>query len=215
VRGWSASVVIAAGLWAALATGLRAQEIYTCIDAKGRRQTSDRPIIDCIDREQKQISPSGQVLRKIGPSLTAEERAAEEEKARLATAEANRQLEEKKRDRVLLARYPDKAVHDKARDAALATVDEVIATADNRIAELRVERRKLDTELEFYSADPRKVPPRLKRQFEENEQQSAAQARFIANQQEEKKRINAHYDEELARLRTLWAQRIVPAAARK
>jgi hypothetical protein len=207
-------MAIAAGLWAALLPGAGAQGIYTCTDAKGRRLTSDRPIFECIDREQRQLSPGGQVVRKIGPSLTAEERAAEEEKARRATEEANRQLEEKKRDRALLGRYPDKAVHDKERAAAIATVDEVIATANKRIDELRTQHKKLDTELEFYQADVKKAPAQLKRQFEENEHELAAQERFIANQDEEKKRINTRYDEELVRLRGLWSKRVVPVTAR-
>ena len=84
---------------------------------------------------------------------------------------------------------------------------------DRRTAELREQRKKLDTELEFYQGDARKVPAHLKRQIEENEQQVAAQARFIENQEEEKKRINAHYDQELGRLRVLWAQRPALGAA--
>jgi hypothetical protein len=218
VRGWLlgtlATSVIAAGIGAAFApVAARAEDIYTCVDAKGRRLTSDRPIIDCIDREQTQISPSGQVLKRIGPSLTAEERAAQDEKARLAAEEAKRQLEEKKRDRALLARYPDESVHDKERRAALATVDEVIATAKERTVDLREQRKKLDTELEFYRGGLSKAPAKLKRQIEENEQQVAAQARFIANQEEEKKRINSRYDQELARLKVLWAQRAAATSA--
>lgn len=209
MRGWLGSF-IAAGLLAGTLPGAQAQGIYTCVDSKGRKLTSDRPIIDCIDREQREITPHGQVVRKLGPSLTAEERAAEEEKERIAAEERNRQLEEKRRDRALLTRYPDKAAHDKERGSALATVDQVIETASHRIVELRRQRKKLDAEMEFYKGDTAKVPAQLKRQVDENEQQLAAQGRFIANQEDEKKRINARYDEELVRLKALWAQRAVP-----
>jgi len=75
---------IAAGVLAAWLPGAWAQAgIYTCVDAKGRRLTSDRPILDCLDREQTELSSSGKVVRKLGPSLTGEERAIEEEKQRL------------------------------------------------------------------------------------------------------------------------------------
>ncbi len=80
MRGWLGSLV-AAGLVAASLPPAGAQGIYVCVDAKGRRITSDRPILDCLDREQSELSPTGQVIRKIGPSLTAAERAAEEELA--------------------------------------------------------------------------------------------------------------------------------------
>jgi chromosome segregation ATPase len=204
--------VIAAGIAAVLPFPARA-DIYTCVDAKGRRLTSDRPILECIDREQTQLSPSGQVLRRIGPSLTAEERAAEEEKARRAAEERKRLAEEKKRDQALLARYPDKAAHDKERAAALAAVDEVIQSANKRFEELQADRRKLDEELEFYKGDLAKAPAPLKRKFDENDQLVAAQKRFIANHEEEKKRVNARYDDELVRLRALWATKPAPAAA--
>ena len=68
----------------------------------------------------------------------------------------------------------------------------------------------LVTETEFYK-DPAQWPARLKRQFDENAQQVAAQQRFIAAQEQEKARINARFDEELARLRGLWAQRSAAA----
>lgn len=180
-------------------------EIFTCVDAKGRRLTADRPIADCIDREQKQISPSGNVLRRIGPSLTAEERAALEEKARRGAEERNRVLDEKKRDRALLTRFPTREVHDKERAAAIANADEVAAAGGRRLAELRRQRRRFDAELEFYKADPSKVPARLKRQIDDMDQQIAAQTRFIAGQEAERQRIGTRYDEELTRLNQLWA----------
>jgi chromosome segregation ATPase len=214
VRGWL-GCIIAAGFATAVTPWAHAEGIYTCVDAKGRRLTSDRPIIDCIDREQAEISPNGQVLRKIGPSLTAEERAAEEEKAKRAAEERNRQFEQKKRDRALLSRYPDRAAHDKERNQALASVDEVIKTANKRIEELHAERRKFDTELEFYKGDLAKAPAQLKRRIDDNEQQVAAQKRFIANQEEEKRRINARYDQELQRLNALWTNRTVAPSANR
>lgn len=210
MRGWGC--VIAAGLAATLAAVARAEDIYVCVDAKGRRLTSDRPILECIDREQTVLGPSGQVLRKVGPSLTAQERAAQEEKARLADQERKRRAEEKKRDLALLARYPDKATHDRERNEALAAVGDVIQTAMKRIDELHAERKRLDTELEFYKGDVAQAPPPLRRKLEENDQQVAAQRRFIANQEDEKKRVNAKYDAELARLRAIWAQHAAPAA---
>jgi chromosome segregation ATPase len=197
--------ILAVGFGAVLVPWAHAEGIYMCVDAKGRRLTSDRPIMECLDREQTQLNSSGQVIRKIGPSLTADERAAEEEKAKRAAEERNRLLDEKKRDRVLLARYPDKATHDKERNAAIASVDEVTRTASRRIDELRADRRKIDADLEFFKGDLAKAPPQLKRRLDENDQLVAAQLRFIANQEEEKKRINARYDKEFERLKDLWA----------
>lgn len=196
------------GVWCTQALG---QGIYTCVDSKGRRLTSDRPILECIDREQKELSTSGTTRRKIGPSLTADEQAVEDEKARRVQAEQFRINEEKRRDRALLARYANKAVHDKERAIALTQIDDVMATAKLGAVELVEQRKSLDAELEFYKKDPTKIPPRLKRSIEENAQNMATQKRFVDGQVAEKQRINDRFDEELARLKVLWAQLAAPA----
>jgi hypothetical protein len=179
--------------------------IYTCIDAKGRKLTSDRPIPDCVDREQKVLNPSGTVKAKVGPALTAQERADQEARQR---EEADRRAaveEEKRRDRAMLARYPNQAAHDKERREALVQVNVVTQAAAKRIDELLVDRRKLDDEMEFYKKDPSKAPQTLRRQIEEVNQSIAVQRRFIADQDLEVRRVNARFDDELARLKQLWA----------
>ena len=193
-------------LLAGLSAPSWAQGIYTCQDAKGRRITADRPIPECLDREQRQLSPTGTVIRKIGPVLTEQERAAEEAKAQKALEERRRLADEKKRDRALVARYPDHGSHDKERRSAIALADGAIATSNKLAGELQAERRRLDSELEFYQKDPSRIPAPLQRQVEENARQADAQKRFVANQELEKKRINARFDEELVILKRLWAQ---------
>lgn len=199
-------VVVAA--WSCQAAG---QGIYTCVDSKGRRLTSDRPILECIDREQKELSSSGTTRRKIGPSLTADEQAVEDEKNRRLQAEQYRINEEKRRDRALLTRYPNKNVHDRERAIALTQIDDVIATARIGATELVAQRKSLDTELEFYKNDISKAPPRLKRTLDENTQLQATQKRFMDEQAAEKQRVNERFDQELVRLKILWAQLAAPA----
>jgi hypothetical protein len=179
--------------------------IFTCIDARGQRLTSDRPLIECLDREQKELKKDGTVRRTIGPSLTAQERAVVEERERKLADERQRQTDERRAQKALLARYPNQAAHDSERVKALRAAQDVIAAGQRRVAELEDQRRKLEQETEFYK-DPAKWPARLKRQVEENEQQIAAQQRFVSAQEEEKKRIDTLFDEELARLKALWTQ---------
>ena len=188
-----------------------AQAIFTCIDSKGRRLTADRPIPECTDREQKELNPSGTVRRKVGPTLTAEERVAEEDRLRKEAEERSRLTEEKKRERALLTRYPDKDSHDKQRRDALALADEAIASAAKSAEAQIAERKRMNVELEFYNKDPSKIPPKLRRQMEEADSHIEAQKRFVANKVAEKQRINARFDEELVKLKLLWAQRALPA----
>lgn len=181
------------------------QGIYTCTDAKGRKLTADRPIPDCADREQKVLNPSGTVKARVGPTLTARERAEQENSQKAEQEERARLNEERRRDRALMTRYPNKAVHDKERSDALAQIGVVRQAAVNRVDELMRQRAGIATEMEFYAKDPSKAPLSLRRQVDEVNHNLAAQDRFIADQDAELKRMNARFNEELARLRQLWA----------
>ncbi len=196
-------MVMGAGLWAMASA--QAQGIYTCIDGKGRRITSDRPIVECLDREQQQLGKTGIVRQVVPPSYTADERARIEEKQRAENEIKARAAEEKRRERALLIRYPNQGVHDKERAEALAQIDEVIAAVNKREVALKQQRKEVDVEMEFYQADPSKAPFWLRRKLEDSEKQMVVQKRFLEEQAQEKQRINQRFDEELAKLRQLWS----------
>lgn len=187
-----------------------AQDIYTCVDAKGRTITADRPIAECIDRTQRELSRSGLLKRQLGPTLTMHEQTALEEKEKLAAEIRARENEEKRRDKVLLQRYPTRAAHDQERAAALVQIDEVIKASTKRRGELADQRKSIAAEFEFYVKDPSKAPGALKRKLEENDGSTAVQQKFILDQELEKKRVNQRFDEELAKLKHLWAQMTPP-----
>ncbi|MCY1164665.1 MAG: DUF4124 domain-containing protein [Pseudomonadota bacterium] len=209
----STTVVFAGWVAAMLVSGAAmAQGIYTCVDGKGRKITSDRPIAECTDRTQQEITPSGTVRRVIGPTLTAQERAVQDEKDKAAAEARALEAEEKRRDRALLLRYPNRQVHDKERGLALAQVDEVIKASAKRTQELAEQRKAINAELEFYKKDPNKAPPPLKRRLEENESSVAVQKRFVADQDMEKQRVNLRFDEELVKLKQLWGMMAPPTS---
>jgi hypothetical protein len=176
--------------------------IYTCTDDRGIRRTSDRPIVECIDREQRVLNADGSVKRIVPPTLTAEERA-EREAAERKMAEERAALNDAvRRDRNLKARFPSEAVHQKAREAALEVVRIGMRTSQQRLKELEAERRPLSEEAEFFRG--RSLPARLKQQIEANETSVAAQRDLVQTQEAELLRINRIYDAELAHLRKLW-----------
>lgn len=178
--------------------------IYTCTDARGRTLTADRPIAECNDREQRELNPSGSVRRKVEPTYTARELQEREDRAREAAIVAARQTDERRRERALLVRYPNLATHDRERGEALAQIDAVTQAARKRISELGEDRKKIDEEMEFYKQDPSKAPGALRRKIDENTQSVAVQNRFVLEQEDEKKRVNARFDEERTRLKALW-----------
>jgi len=176
--------------------------IYTCTDDRGIRRTSDRPIVECIDREQRVLNADGSVKRIVPPTLTAEERA-EREAAERKMAEERAALNDAvRRDRNLKARFPNEAAHQRAREAALEVVRIGMRTSQQRIKELEAERKPLSEEAEFFRG--RSFPARLKQQLEANETSVAAQRDLIQTQEAELSRVNRIYDAELEHLRKLW-----------
>jgi len=196
-RGWWVL-----GGWA-LAASAHAAGIYSCVDASGKRYTSDRPIVECLDREQRVLNKDGSQRQTLPPRMNAEERALAEERQRLQEQALAAQKDAVRRDRNLMLRFPDEAAHNKARDAALDDLQRGIAASERRLQELQDERKPLIAETEFYKG--RRLPHKLKSKLEANEAQQQAQRDIIQNQQAEMVRIHGLYDAELARLRRLWA----------
>jgi hypothetical protein len=176
--------------------------IYTCVDGQGRRITSDRPIRECLDREQAELNRDGSTRRKLPPSLTADERAAAEDAARRKFAAESTRNDAIRRDRNLMARYKDEAAHNKAREGALDVVRKSVKSSQQRLADLEQERKSLQAEAEFYKG--KELPRQLKLQFEANAATSEAQRSLVATHEAELNRVTAVYDGELARLRKLW-----------
>jgi hypothetical protein len=176
--------------------------IYTCTDDKGRRLTSDRPIAACAHKEQLLLNRDGSVRAVIPPSYTAEERAEREARERRAAEERAAQADAVRRDRNLIARFPNEAAHAKAREAALEPVRQAIVGTERRIKELAAERAPLVNEAEFYVGKP--LPTKIKLQLDANDAATEAQKAAATTQAAELERVNKIYDTELERLRKLW-----------
>lgn len=176
--------------------------IYTCVDERGRRLTADRPIAECTGREQQILNNDGSLRAIVPPTLTAEERAAQEARERAAQEARAAQADAVRRDRNLVARYPTEARHHSAREAALDTVRLAMKTSEIRLRELAEERKPLLAEAEFYEG--KALPPKLKAALDANDASLEAQRSSTANQEAELVRISKLYDAELERLRRLW-----------
>lgn len=201
-------------LWLAAAAGAAAAQapppaaasgagIYTCIDDRGRRLTSDRPIPECNAKEQRILNQDGSLKAIHPPSYTADERAAQAAEARRRAEARDAQADAVRRDRNLLARYPNEARHRQAREAALDSVRAAMRITDQRLLDLAAARKPLDDELEFYVGKP--LPPKLRGQIDANDAAVAAQLAARQQQLIEIDRVNGLYDAELARLKLLWA----------
>lgn len=176
--------------------------IYSCTTADGRKLTSDRPIAECMNREQRVLRHDGSQKSTLPPAMSQEERAAAELRQREELVKKAALADATRYDRNLLSRYPQQARHDAARQNALDDLKNSSGLSEKRLASLAKDRKVLDTEAEFYIGKP--LPPKLKQQIDANEAAAEAQRQLLAQQQEERERLNRRYDQELARLKKLW-----------
>ena len=182
---------------------VQASSIYTCINAKGQRITSDRPISECLDRTQELRNTDGSVKQVVPPSMTPEERVAYEDRLRQEMAAEAVKRDAIRRDRNLLSRYPDEPRHQRARIAALEPLNTALQATERRLTELEQEQKRLQQEAEFYKG--RDQPRELKIKFGQNQAALQAQQDAAQNHLAEIQRINTSYDQELLRLKRLWA----------
>lgn len=200
---WRTGLVVVALWFVAAAHAADASPIYSCIDSSGKRLTSDRPIAECNAREQRVLNNDGSVKRVMPPTPTADERADMEAREREAATERAFKQDAIRRDRNLLARFPDEAVHRKAREGALDDVRKSLRLSETRIALLTAERKPLMDEAEFYAG--KQLPPKLRNQIDGNDAALEAQRSLLLNQQLEVVRVNKLYDAEVERLKRLWS----------
>lgn len=179
--------------------------LYTSKDAQGRTLTSDRPIPECVDREQRELRRTGGVLRRIEPAYTAVELADREERERKSQMSMARRTEEQRRERALLVRYPNPAAHERESAEALASLDVILRVARQHLRDLANDRDKIENELEFYKGNPSRAPEALRIRLEDNRRRVEAQGRFIAAQESEKERVRARFEDERSRMAPLWS----------
>ena len=177
--------------------------IFTCVDAASKRHSSDRPLIECSGREQRVLNADGSLNRIVPPPMSADERAAADERERRIAADRLAKIEAVRRDRNLVTRYPNEAAHEAARGAALDDMRSASRTSQARLAALAGERKPLMVEAEFYAG--KVLPAKLRGQLDAIDAALDAQKVLNVNQQAEMVRVNAVFDADLARLRKLWA----------
>ncbi len=176
--------------------------IYTCTDKNGRRHNSDRPIVDCLDQQQRILKPDGSLKTIVQPAMSPQERGVAEAREREAERGRRAEQEKIKRDRMLLRRYPNPATHQAARVEALRLVNTSLEATQHRIQDLQNDRKPLTAEAARLGN--KALPADLKQKLNANEAMQKAQQSLVQNQTSEADRINQRYDDEVARLAPLW-----------
>jgi hypothetical protein len=184
-------------------------ELYVCTTARGRTLTGDSPPPDCGDSVIRVLNPDGSTKRVIEPPLTPEQKRKREEEERRRHEREMQAQEQMRKDRALLETYASEDEIQASRDRTLADRQVLIERANQQLREYKVDRKRLDDEVEFYSK--RKMPDKLKRALDDNAALQEHQVSTIEDIRAEMQRLNEHYDAELKRFRELVMRGATPA----
>lgn len=185
----------------AVVAPLAQAQLYVCTDARGRTITGDRPPAECADRAVRELRSDGSVRRVIEPPLTPEQKAARDAEAKRQRDEAEKQRSQMRRDLALLETYASEAEIEETRNRALGSRQQLIDRAQQRLLDHQKERKKLDSEAEFYAK--REMPDKLKRSFDSNAALMRSEQRIIDDVKADMERVNGRFDAELKRWRDL------------
>jgi len=174
-------------------SGQAAGEFYCCQDPNnGRRVCGDTLPEQCRGRAYRVLDSSGNVVKEVGPPLTAEQKAeqAQENRRKKNQEEADREL--RRRDQALLDTYTTPEDIDLAQKKAEADVNFAILAAIARIDAIRSKRKKFENEAEFYKK--KALPPDLDRELRNLDHEIRLQQELLDIKKRDFESIKAKYD---------------------
>ena len=144
-----------------------AGNFFCCPDANGRRTCGDTLPDVCRGKAYRIIDGSGNVIKEVGPPLTAEQRteAALLEKRRQEQDALAR--EQRRKDQALLDTYSSVKDIDAAQQQAETDLRRAIDSANAQIDVIREERKKYEREAEFYKK--KNIPAELSKGLRETD----------------------------------------------
>ena len=125
---------------------------YKCVNEKGVTLIGDTPPDGCEHVEMYEMSPSGQVLRKIDPTPTPDQQKAYAADADRRRAAEKAAAEQKRKDSALMNTYSSEKEIDIARDRNTEPIRSRIKSAKQRIEAVNKRIKQLDEEMEFYKS---------------------------------------------------------------
>ena len=196
-RSFFPAVILGLALQAEAAPPTGSGKFYCCTDATGKQVCGDILPQSCYGRAYRELGPTGQTLREVEAPLTAEQRAQRAAAEERRKEEEARQKEQQRKDQALLNTYGSVEDIETLRKRALDDVNKSISTAQSKIGEIRVLRKKFETEAECYKK--KTLPPEVHKGLRDTEFEIKAQESIIEAKKKEVGIIQAKYDEDRTR----------------
>lgn len=192
-------------LLTATPSAFAAGSFFCCNDLSGKQVCGDILPQACYGRAYRELGSNGMTIRTVDAPLTAEQRAQRQKEEEKLRREEEKRREQQRKDQALLNTYGTEQDIDLMRQRAEGDVFKAIANAENKIAEIRQQRKKFENEAEFYKK--KTLPPEVKKGLAEADSDISSQEVFIADKRKELKTIQEKYDEDKRRFTELLNQR--------
>jgi hypothetical protein len=170
-----------------------AGEFYCCQDpSSGRRVCGDSLPTQCRGQAYRILDGGGNVVREVGPPLTAEQKAEQAAEARRRKQMEEEARELRRKDQALLDTYATPKDIDLAQGKAEGDVNIAIRNAEMSIAASQNKRKKFEAEAEFYQK--KKLPAQLEKELRTIDHEIKVQQELIDVKKREQEAVRSKYD---------------------
>ena len=176
---------------------------YKWVDEKGETHYGDAIPAQYAGSGRSELSSKGLVIKKTAPAITPEQRKSMEEAAAQQKIEAQKQLEQSRKDRALLDTYTTEQEIDLARDRNLQQEDVVIQTLQLQIKSAQKKLYKHKLQAAAMARGKKPVPPDLSEDIQHSEQEIQRLDARVEQKQKDASATRANYEAAKTRFREL------------
>lgn len=146
------TIILAAALMYAPFAGA----VYKCVDEKGITRIGETPPDECAKVVMYEVTPGGQVIRKIDPTPTAEQVQQMKADGERKRAEDKAAAEQKRKDMALINTYSSEKEFEVARDRNIEPIRGRILASEDRLKAIEAREKKIAEDMEFYKSGKKK-----------------------------------------------------------
>lgn len=196
------------------ATAAAGEFFFCCQDpANGRRVCGDSLPEQCRGRSYRVLDRGGNVLKEVGPPLTAEQKAEQEAEVRRRKEQDEAAREQRRKDQALLDTYSTSKDIDVAQGMAERDVNGAIKNAEASIEASRTKRRKFETEAEFYKKQS--MPAALEKELRTIDHEIKVQQELLDVKKRELEAVRSKYEADRKRYAELTGRPSAGAAVNR
>lgn len=186
-------------LLAATATPAAMGAMYKWVDEKGVTHYGDTLPPQAAGRGQEELNRSGVIIKRTPAALTPEQRKVQEDAALKEKAEAQKTLEQKRRDSALLNTYTTPEEIDLARNRSLQQQDGAIQSIQVNIKSAQARLASLQAQAARGEKGKRPISPDLSQDIQDAQTEVARLSGMLEQRRAERAQIEAKYAADKAR----------------